>query len=445
MNAWLRWGIAVALCALVACGDDDDDDDVVDFDAAPAIDATPSPDAALAEFCLDSDTVCGYTPEPVMPADISLVDQAVIAERFNPAHVFTHDHIWSVSLDYLLEQSVNGLEQAEHDGRLNFSYDVNEGTRQAVAPQPDLMNDNWSTLPTTTGGGADLVYFADVVGDNDQNVDGDSVVGNGYDDESWSSEWVSAQGGSDADPTTADYPPVQYAHFFWLSKADRLLGIQYWFYYPYDKFTNNHEGDWEHINVVVRYLSSSDITIEGAQMSHHGAQGALHVDELIRLGDRDAGDGDHVVVFTGGDSCQNFIPDEYCGRASGASLPWPGVYTFSTIETVAGGATRAAGRAIHANDIGVILLPRIEDMDFDANPNMSWYALPFIGGQPTVQFNAPAVVATDNHRAPVGPNAAHDEYDVGIEQIYDYATQATPEAFVVPGGWTLIADPSQSF
>lgn len=29
------------------------------------------------------------------------------------------------------------------------------------------------------------------------------------------------------------------------------IGIQYWFFYPFDHFANNHEGDWEHINVLL--------------------------------------------------------------------------------------------------------------------------------------------------------------------------------------------------
>ena len=30
--------------------------------------------------------------------------------------------------------------------------------------------------------------------------------------------------------------------------------MQYWFFYPWNDGGNNHEGDWEHINVVVSPL-----------------------------------------------------------------------------------------------------------------------------------------------------------------------------------------------
>jgi hypothetical protein len=346
-------------------------------------------------------------------------------------------------VDYLLGEGENGLERAEHDGRLNFSYDVDEATREVVSPPPDLFNADWSGLAQTAPGGRGYAYFLDVPGDNDQNVDGDGVIGNGYDDESWSAGWIASQGGSDADPTAADYPPAQYAHLFWLSKDDRLLAIQYWFYYPFDKWTNNHEGDWEHVNVVLRFYSTSDVAIEGAHFSHHGAQGGVGVDELIRIEGRD-GSGDHVVVFTGGESCINFVPDVYCGRASGASFPHPGMYMFNTPETAAGG-TSIAGRPIHADDFQVILLPRLADVDFAATPNLSWYALPFIAGAPTVQYNAAATIATNNHRAPVGPGSGHGEYDVGIEQLYSYVDNGSSEPFTLPAGWTAIANPTPGF
>ncbi len=56
-----------------------------------------------------------------------------------------------------------------------------------------------------------------------------------------------------------------------ISKGNKmLLGyeliLQYWFFYPYNDGGNNHEGDWEHINVVVspkenvaRYLTAEEI------------------------------------------------------------------------------------------------------------------------------------------------------------------------------------------
>src|SRR5438876_106289 len=49
-----------------------------------------------------------------------------------------------------------------------------------------------------------------------------------------------------------DYKPTQYVHLYWFNREKGLLGIQYWFYYPYNEWINHHEGDWERINVILR-------------------------------------------------------------------------------------------------------------------------------------------------------------------------------------------------
>ena len=64
-----------------------------------------------------------------------------------------------------------------------------------------------------------------------------------------------------------------YAHLFITDENARSSGnsgyefvIQYWFFYPYNDGGNNHEGDWEHINVVISprnkvrgFLSEDDL------------------------------------------------------------------------------------------------------------------------------------------------------------------------------------------
>lgn len=72
-----------------------------------------------------------------------------------------------------------------------------------------------------------------------------------------------------------------YAHMFISDEGAQLLDtsgyefvIQYWFFYPHNDGGNNHEGDWEHINVVISpidrvkdFLSANDIykIFEGAE------------------------------------------------------------------------------------------------------------------------------------------------------------------------------------
>jgi hypothetical protein len=419
-----RLGLATTFLALwfAGCGDD----------GGTAPDARPAPDADLTdagppELCINmTDTECGYTPEPVTPADVSLADQQTLAARFNPAMVYTGADVWAVSVGMLLAESETPLMRAEHDGRLNFSYDVDETTATVVDPQPaDLSTLDMTTLPTTAPGGRGYVYWLDFPGTNQ---------GNDYDQESWTGGWRAVQG---TDHTTATYGPHQYAHFFWLDKGDRLLAIQYFFYYPFDKFTNNHEGDWEHVNVVLWYPESGAAAFVMAQFSFHGRQLGVAADRLYRTDD--AG-GDHLVVFVGGDACLNYVSECYCGAYSGASMPYPGHWELGYNEIVAGSAGNA-GRAIAASEFEVELLPRLEDVDFATDTALSWYGTPFLVGEPTTEANAGAVISTDNHRSPVHPDPAHDEYDVGIEQTDATLELSFPVAFEAPNGWTFANEP----
>lgn len=419
--------VFVGCAALLGCGGGGDGDP----DARPPLPDAPTPDAAPKTYCLDQvDAACGYTAESLTPADISLADQLALAERFNPAMVMTGPDVWAVKVDYALVNNNGGLMRAEHDGRLNFTYDVDMSTAEVVAGQPsDLTTLNLRTLPLTAPSTRGYAYFVDVVGDNLDNT----AAG-----ETWSSEWRTAQGYAnpgEGDPAGANFPPNQYAHLFWLSKPDSLVAISYWFYYPYDKFNNNHEGDWEHVNVVIDYEDPGAPFVVGAHFSWHGRQSGFPVDQLYMVGE-------HVVVFTGGETCTMYN-QRWCGNHSGASWPYPGTWKIGYDEEVAG-YTGKPGRAIAADVFTVTLLPRPEDIDFDANPELSWFEFPFLAGDPIIEENDPVVMSTNNHRAPVGPGPDHEEYDHGIEETFDILRDGVPRPFAPPTGWTLSNEPPAS-
>ncbi|HJU76028.1 MAG TPA: hypothetical protein VJ717_19965 [Gemmatimonadaceae bacterium] len=62
------------------------------------------------------------------------------------------------------------------------------------------------------------------------------------------------------------------------------LVMQYWFYYPFNDSANNHEGDWEHLNVGITTLA------QAAQDSRTpGPRGRLSESDVLRLLDADGG------------------------------------------------------------------------------------------------------------------------------------------------------------
>lgn len=93
--------------------------------------------------------------------------------------------------------------------------------------------------------------------------------------------------------------PHTYVHFFvdeigGEERAERFhFVIQYWFFYPFNDATNNHEGDWEHINVratTAARFARDLLTARGSALSEAearrmagGAQ-AVPIDSLVVQG-----------------------------------------------------------------------------------------------------------------------------------------------------------------
>ena len=55
--------------------------------------------------------------------------------------------------------------------------------------------------------------------------------------------------------------------------SGKLFVIQYHYFYPYNDWWNNHEGDWQRIDVVISSSDPDDNTIEvlGVEYRFHGA------------------------------------------------------------------------------------------------------------------------------------------------------------------------------
>ncbi len=73
-----------------------------------------------------------------------------------------------------------------------------------------------------------------------------------------------------------NYPNTAYVHIYPTTHSNysgTLTVIQYHYFYPYNDWWNNHEGDWQRIDVVVSSRDPDDDTIEvlGVEYRFHGA------------------------------------------------------------------------------------------------------------------------------------------------------------------------------
>jgi hypothetical protein len=82
--------------------------------------------------------------------------------------------------------------------------------------------------------------------------------------------WKQAYTGNVEDSFRREYSENTkiYAHPFVVgdSGGGYELIMQYWFYYPFNDGANNHEGDWEHINVVITVRSDTPGLLEGEEL-----------------------------------------------------------------------------------------------------------------------------------------------------------------------------------
>ncbi len=169
-----------------------------------------------------------------------------------------------------------------------------------------------------------------------------------------------------------EYPNTVYAHLF---KHENFIIIQYWTFYPYNDFINNHEGDWEHINVWV-----SDDNPDLASIVK--VEYYFHKQYLVRYSDPNGSlipdsfeisNKTHTKVYVGG---QNITAP---GQHSGGNFPDPGIWPAAG-ELCADENVKAEGPEIHWNSFinknekyGIVILPDPDDIDYNERPEMSWF------------------------------------------------------------------------
>lgn len=346
-------------------------------------------------------------PEALREGDLSADEQRALAERFQPAMVFSGPDIWPVTVDYCYEAGADLYAYAASD-------DDHASPTLAVAA---------ADLPTADLAALDpaLIYGVDCPGDNS---------GPGYEDATWITEWRAIQGD---DPATAPYRPVDYVHVSWWDRAAQQALIAYWFWMPYDKFANNHEGDWEHVNLVID-LSGAEPALADVHWFFH-SRDTREFQRITRITDDEGGD--HPVVFSGG--CGEF--DGWGGCYSGASYPWPGVYV-GTAELITEDTTHHA-RWLHPDDIDVVLLPEPAAVAPGGDLAISWLPLNVYFGQWEVEANSSILLLAGPASPPTQP-AYKPEWNQGTDEDLwseDDEAASTFVWFEPPADWQVLYNP----
>jgi hypothetical protein len=361
--------------------------------------------------------------EPLSAAEESSPAAKEIARLFNPAMAFTDAALWPVDVRYAWSDGADVVARVKNtSGGDAYEY--------VAVPHAEIERRSWADLPTRDPAGRPIRYGVDAPGD-DREVGGRTR---------WRQRWealVGSSPGGHANPTA--FPPTQYAHLYWFNRAEGLLGIQYWFYYPFNEWLNHHEGDWEHIDVILAGPTSLTAAARfrpaGYRFSFHSF--SLETESVVRVGGAEPAE-DHVVVFVGGRGRLLW----WHGTASGASYPLPARYPgVGSGPARPDEDTRSPRRFIGARAFTIVQLPEPARLDGRAHPELSWLRLPFYAGQEHVTGNPPLVDRLGGGGPPVQP-AQRTTWN-GREAPRSWSHEATIDArsLALPSDWPLLSAP----
>ena len=201
-------------------------------------------------------------------------------------------------------------------------------------------------------------------------------------------------------PTVIAHPSLE---------AEGRVVIQYWYFYPFNDYLGNHEGDWEHVNVVI---APSGDSVEEVHYFFHNRSVRLpsghYAPEIV--------DGTHPVVYVGGRA--NAILNGPMRRLTGdrnsgshGNYPYAGEWEAAAglgfTESVSK-ADAESTRVLDHGDFNVVLTPEPSRIDYRKNPEVLrewlWLLLPARWGFPSAPSIGSAMRMADvgNH-APFGP------------------------------------------
>ena len=221
-------------------------------------------------------------------------------------------------------------------------------------------------------------------------------------------EWWQAYGRLRTGPDSSRWSqPTVYAHPF-IDPRGRVV-IQYWYFYAINDFIGNHEGDTEHINVV---LTPDRTAVSEVHYFFHARSINLpqgkYKPEIM--------DSTHPVVYAGGRAymvvdypIRIFAGDRNSGSHGSYPYPgeWEGAMGLGHPESVPKG-DKDSTRIIRYHQFRVVLTPEPSRIDYHRAPEVlkewAWLLLPLRWGYPSApSVGAEIKLADVGNRAPFGP------------------------------------------
>jgi hypothetical protein len=201
--------------------------------------------------------------------------------------------------------------------------------------------------------------------------------------------------------------PTVYAHPY-LDVGGRVV-IQYWYFFPFNDYIGNHEGDWEHVNVV---LSPDRSSIDEVHYFFHqrsvklpqGKYQPTLVDTthpVVYLGGRAYNILDYPIRILAGDRNEG---SHGCYPFSGE---WEGAAGLGTTESVKG-ADGDTSRVLPHTRFRTMLTPEPSRISYHEHPEVlkewAWLLLPVRWGFPTAPSLGSGIKFADvGNVSPFGP------------------------------------------
>ncbi len=199
------------------------------------------------------------------------------------------------------------------------------------------------------------------------------------------------------------YKDTVYAHLF---RTDDRYVIQYWYFYPFNDFINDHEGDWEHINVILNVPGDNPAGASIEKLVYYFHHTCRVVENWFEIVDET-----HPVVCSGGYGYMD-LPTVSAGEGHGShgSFPfagwWPGtggeipVVNESYDEYVDG-----EGRSILPPEFEVVVIKDIDEYTFPDEGAWAWLRANVAWGHIQVASMGGWYSALENvgNMAPCGP------------------------------------------